>query len=344
MILVLDVPGFRLGRKSSRVIVRFKNDGREEKKEVPIVDLDVVIVSARGSISTDAIKLLSLHNIPVVFACAYSPYAVLHPFFMHGTVLTRREQIVAFYDERGVYLAKAFCWATTMNKVRVLNYFAKSRSYDEDLSEKLKENAARIENLCGRIRNTEGSLERIRPVIMGFEGEAANIYFDSLRFLLPEDLGFRGRERRPPRDPVNAILSYGYTILNAICTLSIAKCGLEPYAGFLHTDRSGKPSLILDLSEEFRQPLIDVMVVVLFSKKILHIDHFDFRDDGTVVLNRMGKSLFFTYFNERLEKKVKDPYGKPTTFRGAIMRQSRHLARYLLGIRNEYRPFVWRWG
>ena len=343
MILVLDVPGFRLGRRSSRIVVRFRDGGREEKQEVAVVDLDVVIVGARGSISTDAVRLLSLYNVPVVFACGYSPYAVVHPFFMHGTVLTRREQIRAFDDERGVYLARAFCWATTMNKVRVLNYFAKSRSYDEGLSERLRESAARIEELCDRISSTEGVLERIRPVIMGYEGEAANIYFDALRLLLPEDLGFRGRERRPPRDPVNAILSYGYTILNAICTLSIAKCGLEPYAGFLHVDRSGKPSLILDLSEEFRQPLIDVMVVMLFSKRVLQEDHFDFRDDGGVLLNRMGKSLFFTYFNERLERRVRDPYGKRVSFRGAIMRQSRYLARFLLGIRGEYRPFIWRW-
>lgn len=340
MILVIDSPGFSLGKKSVRIVVRYR-DG--SKQEVPIVDLDLVVVSARGSISTDAIRLLSLNNIPVIFAGRFSPYATTHPFFMHATVITRREQMRALYDERGAYLARMFCYATTMNKVRVLQYFAKSRSYDSDLVGVLREHADRIRAYAEMIKNTSGSLDSIRMRIMGYEGEAASIYFDALRLLVPEDLGFGGRDKRPPRDPVNSVLSYGYTILNSICTLAISKCGLEPFAGFLHADRSGKHSLVLDLSEEFRQPFIDIMVVGLFSKKSLDFEHFDYRDDGTVYLNDRGKPIFFDAFNNRLKMRVKTPYGKQTTFRGAIMRQARNIVRFLLGIRNEYRPFIWRW-
>jgi len=337
---VLDSPGFRLGRRSGRLVVRFRDGG---KREVPIVNLDVVVVHSRGSISTEAIRLLCLNNIPVVFASRFSPYGTVHPFFMHGTVITRREQMLALGDGRGLFLARMFCYATTVNKARVLQYFAKSRSYDGELSSFLRDVAGRISGIAGRILGVEGDLERVRLVLMGLEGEAASLYFDAFWRLVPEELGFRGRERRPPRDPVNALLSYGYTLLNALCTLAIAKCGLEPFAGFLHVDRSGKPSLVLDLSEEFRQPFIDVLVVSLFSRRMLTLDHFDFLDNGTVFLNKDGKAVFFDAFNDRLHMLVRSPYGGSVSFRGAIMRQARYLVRYLLRMIPEYRPFIWRW-
>lgn len=341
MILILDTPGFRLGRRSGRIVVRY-SDGRKPS-EIPIVELDAVIVSARGSVSTDAVRLLSLNGIPIIFAGRFSPYAVTHPFFMHGTVLTRREQMRAYDDWRGVYLAKMFCYATIVNKARVLQYFAKSRSYDAELAERLERCSETIMGFAERIMSEDGRLDDIRMRIMGYEGEAANIYFDAVRLLVPEDLGFEGRERRPPRDPVNAALSYGYTILNSICALALSKCGLEPYAGFLHADRSGKPSLLLDLSEEFRQPFIDIMVIGLFSKRSLGMEHFDFNEDDMVYLNSEGKKVFFGALNRRLKKIVRNPYGKKLTFRGCIMRQARNIARFLLGTRKEYRPFIWGW-
>jgi len=335
MFLYLDTPGFRMGRKSGRIVV-YLHDG--SRREVPVVRLDAVVVGARGSISSDAVRLLSMNGIPVVFASRFSPYAVVHPFFMHGTVITRREQMLSYSDNRGVHLAKAFCYAATMNKARVLMYLAKSRGVVE-----FREISKRIEEIANEIMGVEGELDDIRLRLMGLEGNAARMYFDALRSVFPEWTGFVGRDYRPPTDPVNSLLSYGYVVLNAICCLAIAKCGLEPFAGFLHCDRSGKPSLVLDLSEEFRQPIVDIIAIRLFSKGMLSEGHFVFGDDGFVYLNREGKAVFFEALSKRLRKRVKDPYGSPVAFKGAIMRQARNIARFVLGVIPSYKPFVWRW-
>ncbi len=340
VVLVVGSHGFRLKKRGGRLIVTYP-DG--SKYEVAVSKLSVVVISARGSLSTDVIRELAENNIPVVFSGGFSPYAVLHPFFMHATVLTRREQMRALDDDRGFHLAKAFCYATTLNKARVLRYFARSRERsDEDLALFLRDVAGRIEGFAEEINGLSGRLSSVRMRMMGIEGEAAKIYYDALKYLFPSDLGFHGRERRPPRDPVNSLLSYGYTILNSIVLLSIAKAGLEPFAGFLHTDRSGKPSLVLDISEEFRQPIVDVVVVSLFSRKRLSMSDFECTDEGYYYLSREGKSVFFDAFNKRLQAKA-FPDGK-VSFEAAIMRQVRDVARFVLGRISSYRPFIWRWG
>jgi len=329
-----------LRKRGGRLIVTYP-DG--SKKEVAVSKLSVVVVCARGSFSTDIIRELAECNVPIVFSNNFSPYAVLHPFFMHATVLTRREQMRAIDDDRGFQLAKAFCYATTMNKARVLYYFAKSRERsDNELASLLREVAGKIEELALKIYGLRGKLSTLRMKMMGIEGEAARIYYDAVKYLVPSDLGFRGREKRPPRDPVNSLLSYGYTILNSIVLLSIAKTGLEPFAGFLHTDRSGKPSLVLDLAEEFRQPLVDVVVISLFSKKRLSMEDFDHSDNGCCYLNEDGRAKFFDAFNKRLQTRA-FPDGKSISFEAAIMRQAREVARFVLGRVPVYRPFVWRW-
>lgn len=340
VVLVVNSHGFKLGRRRGRLIISYA-DG--SKKEVPISRISVIVISARGSLSTDVIRELSQNNIPIIFAGNFSPYAVLHPYFMHATVVTRREQMRALSDYRGFQLAKSFCFAATINKVQVLRYFAKSRErIDSDLSMMLRDAAARIEDLARKIRNLEGSLVQLRLSMMGLEGEGARIYYDMLRYLVPPELGFKGRERRPPRDPVNSVLSYGYTILNSIILLSIAKTGLEPFAGFLHVDRSGKPSLILDLSEEFRQPIVDVLAISLFSKKRLKLEHFSYGDNGMCLLNDAGKEIFYEAFNKRLLSRAY-PGDKNYTFENAIMRQARNIARFLIGKIPSYDPFIWRW-
>lgn len=336
MILVLDKAGFSLGRRGRGLVVRFRGG---DKKFVSVVDLDEVVISANGSISTEAIRLLSSYGVPVVFSGRFSPYAVVHSFFAHGTVLVRRAQMEALGDGRGVLLAKAFVFGATKNKERVLRYFAKGR---RDVSGDLLDAADRIASVLDEIKGLEGDrIDSVRSRLMGLEGEAANIYYGAFRLLFNDELGFRGRERRPPRDPVNALLSFGYTILNSLCSLAIAKVGLEPFAGFLHVDRSGRPSLVLDLSEEFRQPIVDVVVVRLFSKRGLSADDFVCGDDGCF-LGGDGKKVFFEEFNSRLGKMVSWA-GSRRSFRGAIMFQARQVVRFLLGIIPRYRPFVWRW-
>lgn len=344
MIVVIDSLGFTMSKRKGRIAVTYVYSDRKVTKEFAISNITAIVISSSGSISTKLLKEIASHNIPIIFTSSYAPFGVFHPYFMHATVVTRREQMRALSDSRGLLIAKAFVRAAMINKVRVLRYFAESRRRsDPGLAELLNSHADRIEELLPYVKELNGDLDSLRVNLMGYEGEATQIYYDALTQLFDPELGFRGRDRRPPRDPVNSVLSYGYTILNSIVHLAIAKVGLEPFAGFLHVDRSGKPSLILDLSEEFRQPIIDVVVTSLFSKGVLKLNHFSFEDDGRCFIGKEGKSIFFNALESRLKSNTPSPYAKRTTFEHAIMLQARGLARFLIGRAIVYKPFIWRW-
>jgi len=344
LIIVIDSPGFAMFKRGGRIVVTYVYSDGKVTKEFAISKVTAVIISSSGSISTRLLRELASHNIPVIFTTSYAPFGVFHPYFMHATVITRREQMRALSDSRGLFLAKAFVRAAIINKVRVLRYFAKSRERsDYGMAELLSSSADRIKKLVDRVNELSGDLDSMRLNLMGYEGEATQIYYDALTQLFDPELGFRGRDKRPPRDPVNSILSYGYTVLNSVVHLAIAKTGLEPFAGFLHVDRSGKPSLILDLSEEFRQPIIDVLVISLFSRGVLKLDHFSFEDDGRCFIGKEGKVVFFNAFESRLKSNIASPYAKKTTFEHAIMLQARGIARFLIGRDITYKPFIWKW-
>ncbi len=335
-ILFIDSPGYKVGKSGMKIVVNFSDGERIERS---VLTFSSLVLGGTGSISTSALKLLADYNIPVVFVNSSGAYATLHPFFMHGTVIVRREQMLAYLDKRGVELSKAFVTGALANKEMVLRYLAKNR---EDSSFLLRY-ADDINRLIERIKTIEGErVDNIRFELMGLEGEGARLYFEAISRILPKELGFNGRNRRPPRDPVNAMLSYGYIILNGIIALTVAKIGLEPFAGFLHVDRSGRPSLVLDLSEEFRQPIVDLTVIPMFSREWLKIDDFEFLDSGAVLIGREGKRKFFNKFKEKLGSKTKYK-GVKTTFEGAILMQTRDVARFLLGRIPKYDPFIFKW-
>lgn len=340
MILEVSTPGCKIGRRGRLVRV---TRGGEVVCEVPVSKLTDVIVSGRVSVSSDVVRLLAENGVPVLFTCGWRPVALLHGFFMHGTVLTRREQIAAYGDLRGVHLAKGFVRGGLVNKAQLLRYFAASRGRSgEGVAGVLEDAASEIFRVACEVDGVEGgSVDEVRFEVMGLEAEGARVYYEALRLLLPEDAGFERRERRPPRDPVNAALSYGYTLLNARCLAAIAACGLEPYAGFLHADRSGKPSLMLDLSEEFRQPAVDRTVVSLFSKGALRREDFGF-EGGRVVLEGRGKEVLLKALNERFRGEVKVDGGS-APLENVIFRQARMIARYLLGKAPKYEPYVFEW-
>ncbi len=312
-------------------------------REVPVSKLTEVIVSGRVSVSSEAVQLLAENGVPILFMCGWRPAALLHGFFMHGTVLTRREQMAAYGDERGVHLAKGFVRGGLVNKAQLLRYFAASRERsDGDAARVLEAAASEIFGVACEVERVEGgTVDELRFEVMGLEAEGARIYYEAVRLLLPEGVGFERRERRPPRDPVNAALSYGYTMLNGRCLAAIAACGLEPYAGFLHADRSGKPSLILDLSEEFRQPAVDRTVVSLFSKGALGREDFGFKG-GRVVLEGKGKEVLLKALNERFKGEVVVD-GASTPLENVVFRQARMIVRYLLGKAPKYEPYVFTW-
>ncbi len=179
---------------------------------------------------------------------------------------------------------------------------------------------------------------------MGIEGMAAKRYFAGFAKLLKEERGFRfeGRNRRPPTDPVNATLSFLYAMLAREVTVAALACGLDPYLGFLHQPRYGRPALALDLAEEFRPLLADSTALSLFNTGELKPDDFVCRA-GAVALKPPGKKAIIAAWERRLLSEVTHPiFGYTISYRRVVMVQARLLGRVLLGELPAYPAFKTR--
>ncbi len=344
MSLVIDEHGARLGKKGRSVYVRTP-EGRMVTRS--LYNLAEVIITSNCSISSQALELLAQNGIPVVLVKRGVPYATIHPFFNHGTVHTRREQLAAYWDERGVHLAVAFVRGGMRNRRLMLEYYARNRAErDPDKADALNERARMIREIEAALSAFDepgiSAVDSIRAELMGLEAQAARIYFSGLKLIIPPAFEFDGREKRPPKDPVNALLSYGYTLLYSRVLTAIAACGLEPFAGFLHADRSGKPSLVLDLVEEFRQVAVDRTVLRMLGHRMLSPE--DFVEEGSRVIIRDGpRREFLAELLGGFGGNVRHTAGKSVPLVQVMMQQARMLVRFLIGKEREYRPYVFRW-
>ena len=209
-------------------------------------DVDSTIWCSSGvALSASALDLAVRNNIQVVFA-RYSgwPYAVLVPSSMTGSVRARREQFIAYNDERGFILSKKFVAGKLVNQANLLKLMAKNRRQtDPTLAERLYEAGKAINETTDEINKEYGiSIDEKRQQLMNWEAEGARFYWNSLRQVLPAELNFKGRETRGARDPFNAMLNFGYqTILFPEVWKAVSYAGLDFYAGYLHADRPGKP-------------------------------------------------------------------------------------------------------
>lgn len=315
---------------------------RTTRVNQPIKHLTGVIVEGHVYVAPSAHLLLMSHSIPVVWMKGHELVGVSHAFAGTGTVITRRAQFLAFHEWQGANIARGFVMGGMANKANLLLSYAKNRT-GQDM-ERLKTAATEVREVLAhvqKLRTPEG-VDSFRNLLMAYEARGTKIYLEALRTLYPEEYGFEKRTRRPPTDPINAALSYGYAVIHAKCLLAVIGAGLDPYGGFLHVDRSGRTSLALDLAEEFRQPVVDRTVTTMAVRKQLDPEH-DFDREGSMcLLNSRGKNKLITGLEERLETYVNDPAGRIKT-RGMMLRQARRVVHYLLGKSKEYTPYVAGW-
>ena len=206
--------------------------------------------------------------------------------------------------------------------------------------------------LLNRLRQAvnDALLAKSLDELLGIEGAAAANYFGAFAGMLkpePNPAGsftfdFRSRNRRPPRDPVNALLSLGYSLLAKDCAIAAAAVGFDPYVGFYHQPRFGRPALALDIMEEFRPLIADSVAVTLVNNRMLDESHF-VRAGNAVNLTARGRKIFFEAYEARLTSVVTHPvFDYKVCYRRAIELQFRLLARVLTGEIAIYRPFVTR--
>ncbi len=334
--LVVDGPGLYLGKHSERLRVSYQ---KEVLEEAPLMDLEHVLIVGRGvSLSSDVVSVCAEHGIAIDFLSERDePQAALFPSTLGATVKTRRQQLAAFYDERGVHLARAFAGGKLVNQARLLRYLAKNRRQSKPQAYESAAGAALlIEGLARRVAQVDGAdADSVRQAILTLEGQAGDIYWQAARTLLLADVEWENRETRGAQDPVNSALNYGYKILYAQVQRAIVLAGLDPFGGFLHVDRPGKPSLVLDLIEEFRQMVVDRCIFALFNQGV----RMDLEDGW---LTQASRRAIVDRLRDRLEGT--EPYeGKRHALRIIVQSQARRVASYLRGDRPEYRPFVGRW-
>jgi CRISPR-associated protein Cas1 len=176
--------------------------------------------------------------------------------------------------------------------------------------------------------------------LLGVEGSGARAYFQVLRQAFDPAWEFKGRNRRPPRDPVNALLSLGYTLLSQALMTALEAAGLDPYLGFFHAEARGRPALALDLLEEFRAPVADSLAMSLVNRGMLGREDFQPGPKGGVRLGDRGLRVFLREFGDRLEGEVTPPsVGRRLSYRKIFEVQARRMARVVLGDEDGYRPF-----
>ncbi|MHA1495634.1 MAG: CRISPR-associated endonuclease Cas1 [Candidatus Thorarchaeota archaeon] len=340
MSLVIDTHGTFLGKRGKSLYVR-KPDGVTSRRS--LYNLTDVIVLCNCSMSSQVIELLSNNSIPIVMIKSGKPYAIIHPFFNHGTVHTRREQLSAFWDVRGAQLARAFVLGAMRNKQKLLTYWSRNRrKANPDVSEELSKHASKIEKLEIDIPAPNTTANLVRQDYMSTEAWAAKEYFAGMKRIVPENFAFRGRERRPSRDPINSMLSYGYAILYSRVLTALAACGLEPFAGYLHADRSGKPSLVLDMVEEFRQVAVDKEVIKLVMQGRITIEGFK-HEGESIKMSEETRRILIANILDGFSSELRIGKDKKMTLSRLLMRQSRRLARFLIGKEGSYKPYIFRW-
>ena len=338
MELIVEDYGVLVTKHSERVQV--KKDGKLVQ-EVPLIHLEGIILASSGlTISADLIELCAKQGIPLSFITRRGePIARLASPELAGggTASTRREQLLAFADGRGVALAKAFADGKLHNQAALLKHMAKyRRQSDADACRIVDAAVAAIEDMGSRLAMLQvANVDELRPQLLNLEGRAAQHYWRGVGCLLREGVDWPGRERRGADDPLNMALNYGYAILYSQVEYALVRAGLDPYAGFIHTDRAGKTSLVYDAIEEFRPVVVDRAVFALFN-----LGH-KLKVDEEGLFDQPSRKLIAQKVFARLDSA--EVYGgKKHKLREIIQLQARRIATAVRGI-GEYKPFMFRW-
>jgi CRISPR-associated protein Cas1 len=341
MIVFVSNHGTKIGKRGERITVTSYTT--DEKNEYPAMKIAEIVVEANASISTQALKLLARHGVPVLFIGNHRPYGIFHPYVSHGTILTRKEQLIAYHDQRGTKAAISFAKAAIHNKAFLLRSLARNRKDTQpELSQSLEKSYGTIMELAGRVENYKGHVDMIRNALMGIEGKATDYYFEQLKELIPDEFRFNDRNRRPPQDPVNSLLSYGYSVLNTRVLCYVILAGLDPFGGFLHADRSGKPSLTLDIIEEFRQPIVDRTVLKIITRRMIDPEKDFEKKNGMCFMSQHAKTVLLEALFERFETTIRYQ-DKNMKFENVIFKQTRQLSAFFMHRISEYTPFIPGW-
>lgn len=345
-VLYLQEQGAYVGKRSEHLVVR--KDGKEIQR-APIAAIRQVVVFGNVQVSTQALECLAVLEVPVVYLTGYGRFiAALEPAPTKNVMLRVNQHRLFGDPQRALALAKAVVKAKVANQRTLLMRSLRSRGPEEAAGENVRgsdEPAARnMADLLGRIDTICDP-----AVLLGTEGQAAALYFGQFSRMLSKQplapaaqFDFRKRNRRPPRDPVNALLSFAYAMLLKDCFSAVCTVGFDPYLGFYHAGRHGKPSLALDLMEEFRAIIADSVVLTLINNGSLTPKEFLIWRDACQLTDE-GRKRFFQAYEQRKATIVTHPvFGYKMAYGRMLEVQARVLAAHVRGDIPAYTGFTVR--
>lgn len=313
----------------------------ETLMKVPVGTIDRIICIGSVTFTPQAMAFCCERGVSLVYLSEYGRFQFRLEGPQTGNILLRRRQYASAVEaDAALDLARGFVLGKLVNSRRVLSRAA-SDYRDRFDSAGLDEALKRFKEARTQVLDI-GSLDSLR----GVEGDLAKRYFglfDQLIFSQKEHFHFGGRNRRPPMDRVNALLSFVYALLLADCRAALEGVGLDSAAGFLHQDRPGRPGLALDLMEEFRAVLADRLVLSLINRGQIGPEDFEEQASGAVLLAEEGRRKVVRAYQERKSGEITHPYLGETIASGLLPHvQALLLARHLRGDLDAYPPYFWK--
>jgi CRISPR-associated protein Cas1 len=320
--------GATVGKAGERLVIRLRD---EPEAHVRLIDVSHVALFGNVQVSAQAIRGLVARG-ALLLHYTYGGWlsAVTSGPDQRNVLLRMAQYRLAGSADRALALAQAFVWGKIRNQRTLLR-----RNHRERPQAAVNE-LARLAKRAHRVETMQS--------LLGVEGTAARVYFSLLSGMLRPDLAFdfQERNRRPPRDPVNALLSFLYALLLKDCVAAAIAVGLDPYIGFFHQVHYGRPSLALDLAEEFRPLISDSTALTVINNEMLSDGDFVQRGPAWAIKDQARRRVLEAY-EARMETLITHPlFGYSISYRRVLEVQARLLARVVTGELKAYRPFITR--
>jgi len=337
--LYLMKHGTTLSKEYERFIIKYKGT---VTKKIPAIHVDQIMVFGNSQLTTQVMQYCLQERIPIYLLSGKGRYYGMVDSFSTEPILLHRDQFLRADDKAfALQLAKQFIKGKISNSRLLLKRLTRNRDAPafEQAVKQLKYSINQIE--------TATSLDQLR----GFEGNAAKINFQAIAATVDKKWGFTGRVKQPPTDPINAMLSYGYTLLFYNTYTFLRTRGLNPHVGYLHSMRMGHPALASDVMEEFRSIVVDAVVLNLVLNNKLSIDDFErpekqvepSADKQACMLNKKARGLLIRQIENKLNAPLTHPISQlKLDYRRCIEHQVNHLAAVIRGHETSYQPLILR--
>lgn len=336
--LYVTIPDAYLACEGENILIKVDN---EIKFRVPVHNLEGIVCFTFTGASPKLMQLCCERGVALSFLTKYGKFQGRVTGKVSGNILLRKNQYRwTDDDETCVRLAKRFIAVKIMNCRAVLHRAVRDHSEVVD--------TALLVSIMKLMSDLGKKVDKVKDLgtLRGVEGQAANLYFSGFdELILAQKSAFQmtGRNRRPPLDRVNALLSFFYTLLASEVTAALETVGLDPQAGFLHRDRPGRASLALDIMEELRPHFADRLTLNLINRNQVDGDGFVIKENGAVVMDDSTRKEVLTAWQKRKQEEITHPFLEEKVPLGLVpYSQAMLLARHIRGDIEDYPPFIWK--